>query len=151
VIRLVPATEAHIAEVSKNIRHIDREEIWAAGHMTPEESIRLGLKAEAWAAYFDDELACIIGCKPVTILSDVACPWMIATDVIERKPKTFLRHCRPIIDLWQERYALLVNYADDRNSTVKKWVQWLGFTLFPPEPYGFDGKPFCRFERTRDV
>lgn len=151
MIRLEKATEAHIVELSPNIREVDRQEIWAAAHITPEESIRLGLKDEAWACYFDDELACIFGCKPVTILSDEACPWMIATPVIERRPKTFLRHCRPIVELWQERYEKLINYADDRNLVVKNWLKWLGFTLFEPQPYGYEGRPFCKFERVRNV
>jgi hypothetical protein len=149
VIRFERATEAHIAELSPNIRRVDRDEIWAAAHMTPEESIRIGLNGDAWACYFDNEMAAIFGCKPITILSDEACPWMIATHVIERRPKMFLKHCRPVMEACQERYSLLVNYADDRNETVKRWVKWLGFTLFDPEPYGIEGLPFCRFERRR--
>lgn len=151
MIRLERAEIRHVDEISPRIREIDRAEIWAAGHITPEESIRKGIDYEAWAAYFDDEIACIIGCRPITIMSDEACPWMIATDVIEKRPVAFLRHCKPVIDLWQEQYAVLLNYADDRNETVKKWVKWLGFTVYPPEPYGYEKMPFCRFERMRHV
>lgn len=151
MIRFETATEAHIAEISPHVRQIDREEIWAAGHMTPEESIRLGLSSGAWACYFDDEIACIFGCKPLTILSDEASPWMIATPVIEKKQKAFLRRCRPIVEMWQEKYELLINYADDRNVTVKNWLKWLGFTVYPAAPYGYDGAMFCRFERWRGV
>lgn len=151
MIRIEKATEAHIEQISGLIRKIDRDEIWSAGHITPEESIRLGLSGEAYTCWFDEDIACIFGCKPVTLLGDTACPWMIATAVIEKKPKTFLRHCKPLVSYWQEQYETLVNYADDRNEIVKKWVSWLGFTLYPPEPYGYEGMPFRKFERVRNV
>lgn len=149
MIRFEKAEERHIAELK--IREIDRQEIWAAAHITPEDSIRAGLTDEAWACYFDNELACIFGCKPVTILSDEACPWMIASDLIERKQKAFLRRCRPVVEMWQERHSKLVNYCDDRNIVVKNWLKWLGFTIHEPAPYGYDGAMFCKFERNRDV
>lgn len=147
MIRLERATEAHIAELAPRIRQIDREEIWLAGHMTPEESIAIGIQDESYACYFGDDLALIFGCRPVTLLGGVACPWMIATDIIEKRPKQFLRYCKPATEYWQSRYDLLVNYADYRNDLVKKWVKWLGFTLYEPEPYGPEGAMFCRFER----
>lgn len=151
MIRFERAEEKHIIEISPLIREIDRVEIWRAAHITPEESIRLGLQSEAYAAYFDDDLACIIGCRPVTLLGGVACPWMLATKTIEKKPMTFLKHCKPVIEFWSEKYDRLVNYADNENDLVKKWVGWLGFTVHKPEPYGIDGALFCRFERGKNV
>lgn len=151
MIRLEVATKAHIEELSPRIREIDRKEIWRAAHITAEAAIESGLTDEAYALYFNDEIALIFGCKPITILSDEACPWMIASDLIERHPLVFLRKCKPTVDYWHKKYRTLINFADNENETVKKWVAWLGFTVYKPAPYGIEGALFCEFRRSRNV
>ncbi|HJU38190.1 MAG TPA: hypothetical protein VJ724_01360 [Tahibacter sp.] len=148
---VVPATAEHAAAVAAQAREADIAELWAVAHVTPAEAIRQGLalSGDARAALFDGVPACVFGVSTIAEFPGRAVPWMVGTAALERHQSAFLRRCRPVVLDWASRYDLLVNWVDARNLTAIRWLQWLGFVIGDPMPYGVDGLSFRPFEMRR--
>ncbi|KAF0146655.1 MAG: hypothetical protein FD153_2 [Rhodospirillaceae bacterium] len=144
---IVPATPDHIALLAPRMRPADRDEVWASGHMTPEEALRrsLRLSTHAWTLFIEDEPLAMWGVAPLNLLAGVGAPWLLSTDAVDRYPRAFLRHCRSRFSDLFRVYPILRSYVDDRHTVAKRWLAWLGFTLGEPEPWGADGLPFRPF------
>lgn len=146
------ATEEHCALVASRVRESDRDEIWAAARIGPYEAMTKGVlySSRAWAGIINGDTVCVFGVCPESIVSTTGTPWMIGTDLIERHQFAFVRHCRPRVREMLTMYDRLVNYVDDRNRLAIRWLRWLGFEIGSPQPYGYYGLPFRRFEMTKE-
>lgn len=40
--------------------------------------------------------------------------------------------CRSLLD----DFHIVTNFVDNRNTKAQRWLQWLGFTLGAPQPFG---------------
>lgn len=81
--------------------------------------------------------------------------WMLATDeLVQDKQNSiqFLRQAKPCVEEMLQRYEVLFNYADARNTVHLKWLQWMGFTFIAEHPnYGNEGQLFLEFVRMSHV
>ena len=134
--------------VAHNIRDADRQEIWASGLRLPIPCLirAYNVSSKCWSLVINDQVACIFGVAPVSIIGSIGSPWMIGTDLIVKKPKHFLRKCQSSVLEMNEAYDTLINYVDSRNHYAITWLSWLGFKLGEPEAHGPMGVPFIRFE-----
>lgn len=151
--RIVTAQAEHIEPVAAAMRQADRDEIWAAAHLTPRDALSDGLRASsyAWAGMVDDEIVCLFGVSPLSIAGGEGCPWMLGTDAVVRHQRRFLRYSRPCLDAMRRVYPTLVNYVDERNEAAKRWLAWLGFQFDEPAPYGVERRLFRRFEMNQEA
>lgn len=142
---LVPVSPSHVAAVAHSMRQADIDEVLAScGHEPLRalwESIRIS--EASWTLMLDGQ--------PAAILGTVPCPggaivWMLTSTLVERHPIAFLRLSRYVVEALLARYGALVNAIDARYETAIRWAKWLGFTVYPPEPFGVAGLPFCRIE-----
>ena len=138
----------HAAELAQGMREADRQEVWAAGHQTPEQAVHLSLASsqKAWVGLADERVVFIVGVGSGTILCLTGVPWLLATNKMEQHARRFLRESREMVAVMREDYALLRNYVDARNKVAIRWLRWLGFEVLPSEPFGIDGLPFHPFE-----
>jgi len=75
-------------------------------------------------------------------------PWLLSTIHTEAHTREFLRVCREeVIDMAVE-YGQLINYVSAENTTAIRWLEYLGFDIEDPAPYGPKCAPFCRFTMT---
>lgn len=146
--KIQPVTQKDVNELIKHMRKADREEIWAAMHQTPEEALSLCLLAsrKTHVGLVDGKVICIFGVGSVHLLSTTGVPWMLATYELDKHARGFLRKSKPVVMKMLSGYTLLRNHVDARNRAAIRWLQWLGFTLLPPEPYGADRLLFYPFE-----
>lgn len=146
--QILPTTEKHILELSITMRKQDKEEVWAAGHKTPYESLALSVKAsdEPFTGLLDGEVVCIFGVADVTFMSDKGVPWMMTSDLIKKTARVFLYVSNVYTQEILKRYNVLENYVDVRNTVAVKWLKWLGFEFDEEAPYGAEQLPFMRFE-----
>ena len=146
---VVPATLAHALELGKNMRETDRQEVWAAANYTPKEAALLSLEASGYLAMTglaDGQVVCMFGVGSAAIISTTGIPWLLTTDGVERHARAFLRRNRAVVAAMRDRYPLLRNYVDERNTVAVKWLKWLGFDIMPSVPFGVEGLPFHPFE-----
>lgn len=151
---VAPAKAEHIARLVPNVREADRRELWAGWRHTPEQSMRFGLErsSHVWTGFIDFEPVCMFGAVPVSLLGGSGVPWLIGTDKLVEHQMTFLRRCRPQLARMQRVYEHLTNYVAAENAAAVRWLEWLGFTLHEPMPFGPDGVAFRMFEwRRQDV
>lgn len=142
---IVPATIAHCAELAANMTPENAAECAALGH-TPAQAVNYSylVSREPMTMLADDRVLAIYGIMTPTILSTVASPWILATDVREHG-MWFLRQSRRIVGEWRRQYKSLANYVDARHTVSVRWVRWMGYTLEEPQPFGPHGVPFMRF------
>ena len=144
-----PTEVADIKTVAANIRQADKEELWAASHMTPFQALKgsyLISRDISFVGEADGKVACMFGCKPPTKLSDIAVPWMVGTNELKFHSRRFLRLSRKMVEVWRKEFPYMENYVDERNVEAVRWLQWVGFSVYYPKPYGPDGLPFHRFD-----
>lgn len=100
----------------------------------------------AHTCFVDGEPAAMFGLAG-DILSDEGAPWLATTPAIERIKVSFIRYGRMEVDLMLRSRPRLVNYVDARYDRAQRYLEALGFTLHPPEPFGPKGEMFRKFER----
>ena len=144
---IVDASIDHIPYLAENMREADRRELEAM-LVVPEYALVCGINESAWAktVIVEGRPALMFGVSDTSILSGIGIPWLLGTDDMERMKVTFIRQCRWFVLEMLRSYPVLVNYVDARNATSIRWLTWLGFTLDPAEPHGFNGELFHRFE-----
>ncbi|MHB1231598.1 MAG: hypothetical protein ACYCZQ_03305 [Burkholderiales bacterium] len=131
-------TEAMIDELSKNIRQEDEDELYALGHNSIRDAISVSVKSSSkvWADFADGKLLLIAGVAPHPELEGVGVPWMLATDLLEKHTRYFLKGCREGIRKAAAGFDLLINIIDTRNTKTIGWLKALGFEITETIPVG---------------
>lgn len=148
---MIPTTPEHIAYVAQRMRGADVAEVFASSGMAPEMALEMSVRLSdpCYTGMAGDEPICIFGVAPVSMLSSVGVPWLLGTDAVAKHSRAFLRRNRKMIQGWMERFDLLENYVDVRNTKSIQWLRWCGFTIHDPQPHGAFGLPFHHFEMRR--
>lgn len=147
MIEVGPITPEAIDALLPRLRLVDRLELDC---MMPENQraglIRMGERARrARAAYIGGEIAGIFGVSAQGVLSSTGCPWMLATDVIERPDvrRSFVE-CSPVALGWlAQDFTRLWNVVAVENRAAIRWLGWLGFEF--GETVAVGGHPFRYF------
>ena len=145
---LIRATQPGDAELlAANMRISDAHEVRACGH-TPLEAAQGSVARSllCWSAFADGELACVIGCAPISIVSGIGSPWMLGTPVLDAQSRVLVRLTPRYIALMLKAFPHLVNHVHAENKTSVRWLKRLGFTLSEAAPFGALGEAFHRFE-----
>ncbi len=103
----------------------------------------------AYVGLIDGEIACAWGVARESILSSAGVIWLLSTAVMERAPVAVARRTRRELQELLKVYPELGNYVDSEYEKCVRWLEWLGFTLEPPEPLGIRGGMFRKFYITR--
>jgi hypothetical protein len=139
--------EGDIAVLVRNMRDHDKQEVNAATHMGLRNAVQTSVIMSTYSktGLVNDELVCMWGVCPISLLSGSGSPWMLGTDLITEKQRIFLRRSKPWLDDIRKDYRYLENFVDARNVMSIKWLKWLGFEMDEAEPYGIHGEPFHKF------
>lgn len=132
--------------IGKNLRQADVEEILALGE-DPERMVRYCVLAadDAFTGEVNGVPAMVFGCvQPMT--SEWAEIFALGTDACTGVPREMLCFGREVVSTLLQKYPRMMNYCDARYVQALKWLKMIGFTVYPPEPYGPKGMPFCRIE-----
>lgn len=126
--------QATISEVMSIVTTLDPTEhdlnAWRVGLMSA---------TEVWVGTYDDQLACVLGLIPPTMLSDHAYLWMFHTDVVKGHEFIFVRYSQRMVEKFLERYSIIVGHTDPKEERSVRWLKWLGAEY--GEPNG-DWMPF---------
>lgn len=141
---MVATNLKHIAELSVTMREEDQKEIWHLARLSPEEALRRSYEGSQYirTVILDDRVVAIFGCSQV---GEVGIPWMLASPLLLKIRKTFLRRCRGYLDEMSEGCSSLANMAWSKNTVHLQWLQWLGFEMGQGVPMGPDGEIYIPF------
>ncbi len=126
------------------MRQEDQDEIWHLARLTPGEALRKSYESSGYVrtVLLDGEVVAIFGCSRV---GEVGIPWMLASPLLLKIRKSFLKGCRGYLEEMSRGSRVLTNYAWSRNKVHIQWLQWLGFEMHPGVPMGPDGEIYIQF------
>lgn len=108
------------------------------------EGVRRG-PAMVWVA---DGAPCVLfGAVPLD--DTTASIWMVGTPGLEKHKSFLLRRVRSVVADFNERWPLLVNTADARNTLHHRFIAWAGFTFFAERR--LNGLRFLDFARINPI
>jgi hypothetical protein len=151
LVEIVPATADHVASIADRMRAADVAEVLASSGKSPHEALSFSLDGSsmAWTALVDGQPEVMFGAADLNVLTGMGAPWLLGTEAVERHYRLFLRQSLSWREQLSGRYSVLRNFVDDRNEVSKRWLAWMGFTLFDPVPVGVNGEMFRMFEMRR--
>ena len=132
-----------------DIREADLAEIRASvpAFVSTVDAVResIQLSTVAYTAEADGEILAVYGI--VDHGGGTASPWMLGTIHLKRHRRALLRLPRRYVKNLMKTYSLLVNHVHSENTASIRWLQALGFQVFPEG----DGarRRFRRFEMRR--
>lgn len=138
--------------LARELRQRDRDEVLASAGSHVEGAIRAAIIASGamcWTVCNRAEAflpVWVIGCAPVEGVPGLGSPWLLATDEVARCPGALTKLTKGHIAQMLGTYSALYNYVDARNTDSVRWLERIGFTVEPAEPYGVAGLPFHPFK-----
>jgi hypothetical protein len=108
-----PTQPGDAAALAANLRPADLAECQAYGR----GDIAAGVISSAnrsmlcWTAFIDGELAAILGCAPISVVSGIGSPWMLGTPVLDRHSRVLVRETPEYIGKMLNAFPLLVNFV----------------------------------------
>lgn len=134
-----------------DLRPADRDEVTAATGPDIHREITKAVCTSTivFTAVLDGKPAAIFGVAPYAALAGIGSPWLVGTTRCDRAGRLILKYSRALMIITAREYPHLVNYVDARHVKSIRWLKWLGFTINDPAPYGFENRPFHRFEMHR--
>lgn len=145
---MIDVKPSHIDDaVQINVRESDAREIWRTSLSGPNKAVRRSILAsrDVWTARIDGEIICIFGVADVSLITKTGAPWLLGSDLVEEQGLEFLVKTKKYMEKVKVGYDRLMNYVDADNEVSIKWLEWIGFTVGEPVPFGAVGKPFRKF------
>jgi len=144
---LVVPKDEHILALAHTMRQADKDEVWAIGHFSPEDAIRMAIRGSEWsfAGIVGGDVLSIFGLGGRTLLDSVGVPWALVSEQATEHRTTFLKLSRVYLDRMKQDYSVLANLVDKRNIKAVEWLRWLGFDIMPTIEFGIERLPFHPF------
>lgn len=143
---IVKAKLSHAEYLQHHLRETDRRECMIS-NCTPWKALLYPLKtkkAETYTTIIDGNPAMMFGVVPIDV--DVARIWMLCSDKVEEKQKSFVKFSLDVVEYFQNKYYLLENIVPVEHRKTIIWLEYLGFYIHPT-PFLVNGYKVFRFVR----
>jgi hypothetical protein len=96
------------------------------------------MSSAIWVGLIDDQLACIWGLIPPSLMSNQAYLWLYTTDVIKEHQFILVRHSQLVMEEILKRYKSVVGHVlvGKGDSKSVRWLKWLGAKFGEPDGQG---------------
>jgi hypothetical protein len=146
VTRFQPTTQLDVVRLSAWMRPADVAECRALS-LTPLEAVEGSWRSSDFCTslLIDGELAAIAGLvleQGSALGTRVAQTWLLTTAVVEERPMEFHRAAKEWLRQASAQADVLWNYVDARYVQALRWLESLGFTIYPARPTGPLDMPF---------
>ena len=152
VYEVAPADWALARQLVPVMREADVQEAWAAAHVSPEEALRMSLESsrDAQVITADGRVIAVRGVGEWSVIGLLGVPWLLTAEEMPRHARQLLRSSREWMAEVKQRYRVLRNHVDARNTEAVRWLEWLEFAVDPALPFGPDRLPFHCFHWESD-
>jgi hypothetical protein len=140
--------------IAPRMREADALEVSRSGGYAPLEALVRSFMASEGTArtvVVDGEPAAMYGLVRLNAVSPIGVPWLLTTDAIERAPVAFFKAMRATLDGWLEVFPTLVQFVDEEHVSARRFLQALGFAIYPPVIHGAARAMFSPAVRSRHV
>lgn len=137
-IEITAGTLAHVHQIIDGLREIDKLELSLLGEPRERVLVGWGMSTYRGILLADDEPIVVYGVAPSPFNDGDGCPWMVATNAIERVPRQFLHASTVEIERMRMGFNELRNATHRDNHMSIRWLKWLGFRV-SDEPVGPGG------------
>lgn len=151
VIRIEDATVEHAVALAPHLRQADVDEVVVGGE-TPLGALTQSttMSEVAYAVFFDDELACMVGVVPLVHgEGTIYRPWLLTGKAVDKHKRTFVCLSRWVMAHLLECYPELNQVVDARYSAALRWASAIGFDLGDSIPFGPEGMEHVRIRARR--
>ena len=157
--KVTPAKEGDAESLAPRLREADKQEIYALTGLEPEPALRSCLSYANGECYSirdleTDEPLALFGTSSDGQESGVGMIWLLGSDELfdDRINKvSFLRNSEIWLEKLFEKYDLLFNVVDARNTLHIRWLKWLKFKFIADIPeFGFEGRTFRQFYKKKE-
>lgn len=141
-------TPDHINELAQTMRKEDREEVWAAAHLTPLRALEEGYQGtpECYTALDSSGRVIAIGGITPTDITGWAGAWLLASDLMAHHGPSFMKFCEAVKnDAAKKGYIGLTNFVDRRNVLHIRWLEAIGATFDRVMLRGPENMEFVQF------
>ena len=127
---IVKVKLSHAEYLQHHLRETDRRECLIA-NCTPWRALLYPLKsksAETYTTLIDDIPVMMFGVVPIDQYN-VGRIWMLCSDKIEERQKSFVKFSYDVVEYFQNKYYLLENIVPVEHTKTIKWLEYLGFFI----------------------
>ncbi len=145
-VEVLKATISDCEALAPRMRPADALEVRRSSGYGPLEALVhsvIASEGRASALYIDEEPAALYGIAKPDLLGPVAVPWLLTSDAVDRHPVAFFKLARTVVDRWAEEYPVLFQMVDEEYVAARRFLQRLGFAIYPPVRHGAAGALFC--------
>lgn len=148
-IRLVRATEAHVADLAPRLRAEDEAETFRECGLTGPHALRISFErsTRTWALVADRTI-CIAGITPFMVsegrlLEHIGQPWCMTSPDVELYPIAYVKASRIVVQEMLTLFPRLMTLVDAQYAQALRWAGVVGFTVDPDSvAAGIHGEPF---------
>jgi len=90
------------------------------------------IASNVWVGFVDDNLVCIWGLIPPTLLSNQAYLWMYNTEAIKGNEFVFVRQSQIAVKEMLKKYPTICGHVFVSNTRGIRWLKWLGAEFDTP-------------------
>lgn len=147
MIRLVPASAAHVGRLANRMREIDQREVIAMG-MGPKQALRVALAGSVWSltVMIDDFPHAMFGVSPISAWKGR--PWFLGSDEIYRHGREMLTMGARAVEQMLVSFSKLENVVSKENERAIRLLKRWGFEV-EAEVLEIGDMAFHRFYRQR--
>lgn len=153
MIEIVDATEAHGEFIAENMRELDRQEAARTSTEPLDVIVReaMGLSTCKWTILVDAVPVLMMGAAPTWVnrendaKSRAYAVWIFGTEDWPLARRALIRDVPGYIaKLFLDAEVLFGWISSESHDTIR-WLSWLGFTVYPPDPKGPRGEETRQF------
>ena len=149
-IQIEEARKDHVPLILEALPSIIREELEIVSGKKAEEALPSAIDTaeDSYVVFVDGKIVCMFGYHLKSLLTDTAYPWLIPTEHVRGKERTFAKYSKKWIDHLSGRFPNLVNAVYSENTKAIYWLKWIGFNLH--DSIIFNGHEFIPYSMTRN-
>lgn len=144
---IVPSTAHDIFELKDNLRQEDIAECAACGH-TPKQALIEGYTwSECYSAKVKGKTEAMFGVSSYNQPKGYGVIWYLGSNESFRHPIALVKGGREYVDKWLEKYNILHNVVDIRNTRHIAWLKHIGFIF--TDTVMINGYVFLKFYKCK--
>lgn len=79
-----------------------------------------------WICKIDDDVVCVVGLVPPTIIADYAYLWLHVTEGFDGHEFIFVRHSQIMMQQALKEFQYIYGHCERKNKKAQRWIKWLG-------------------------